>query len=214
MRATILLCWLLVGTASAETITKPNLIVADEPFMQDGTVEMSEMKLLSTIEVNKTEKGVLNGVHYSFYYTDGSGTFSGTPGNTGNFMEPSESNWSVECKKDPISDKKMCHMKMKGLWVYVYGNGKTIVSIGSEHFPSSSVTVRIDGGAPFTTSSANDGDFPSNTSAKIIERLKHAKSLTTRYMKWPYRSWVDDSWEFYGFHETFKYINWAVRHIK
>ncbi len=117
MRATILLCWLLVGTASAETITKPNLIVADEPFMQDGTVEMSEMKLLSTIEVNKTEKGVLNGVHYSFYYTDGSGTFSGRPGNTGNFMEPSEreSNWSVECKKDPISDKKMCHMKMKDL---------------------------------------------------------------------------------------------------
>ena len=186
MRATILLYWLLIGIASAETITKPNLIIADVPFMQDGTVEMSELKLFSTGEVNKTEKGVLNGVHYSFYYTDGSGTFSGTPGNTGNVMEPSESNWDVACKKDPITDKKMCHMKMKDLWVYVYENGKTIISIGSEHFPSSSVTVRIDGGAPFTTSSANDGDFPANTSAKLIEQLKRAKSLTTRYMKWPY----------------------------
>ncbi len=214
MKAITLLCWLMVSTASAETVGSPNLIVSGQTFMPEGKVEMLEVKLLSNTDVIKTEKGLINGVHYQFYYTDGSGTFSGTSGNTGNIREPYESNWSVSCKKDPISDKKTCQMKMKDLWVYVSGNGKTVVSIGAEHFPNSSVIARIDGGAPITSSSSNDGDFPPNASAKIIDGLKRGQSVTTRYMKWPYRTWVDNSWELYGFNETFKYINWAVRNIK
>ena len=213
MRITIILFCLFISTAFAETTTKPSLIVSDEPFMQGGEIEMSEIKVLSTVQIHKSEKGVLNGVHYDFYYTDGSGTFSGNSSNTKNFRNK-ENNWSVACKKDPISDKKTCHMKMNDLWIYVYDNGKVVVSIGSEHFPSSSVTVRIDQGTPFTASSTKDGDFPPKTSAKIIEQLKQARSLTTRYMKWPHKSWVDDSWEVYGFNEAFKYINWAVKRIK
>lgn len=213
MRATIFLYWLFIGTASAAAITEPYLIVSDKPFMQGDTVEVSEKELPYTDEVDKIEKGILNGVNYSFSYSDGSGTFAGTPGNT-EYSLQSDDNWSVLCKKDPISDEKMCRMHMKDLWVVVPRYGKAIVGIGYKHFPSSTVTIRIDGGTPFTTYSTNNGTFPPNTSAKIIERLKHAKSLTTRYKEWPDNSWVDDSWELYGFNEAFKYINWAVRRIK
>jgi len=192
-------------TAITAAKTKPTLIISDKPFMQGGIVEINE---------HKTEKGVFNSVHYHFFYTDGSGSFSGTSGNTLDLMEPRTSNWSTGCKKDAITDKKMCRMSIKDLWIYVYENGETIVSIGDEHFPGSSVTIRIGGDTPIAASSVNNGSFPMDTSAKIIGQLKSAKSLTTRYMKWPYRSWVDESWEFYGFNETFKYINWAVRQIK
>ncbi|MDO9271071.1 MAG: DUF4124 domain-containing protein [Methylobacter sp.] len=192
------------STAKAPVKVKPTLIVSDTPFMQGGIVEISE---------HKTEKGILNKVHYHFFYTDGSGSFSGTSGNTLDLMEPTKSNWSTGCKKDPITDKKMCHMKMKDLRIYVFENGGTVVSIGEEHFPGSSVAIRIDSGTPLTTSS-NNGSFPLDTSTKIIEQIQSAKSLTTRYMKWPYQSWVDESWEIFGFNETFKYINWAIMHIK
>jgi len=214
LRIIILLCLLLVGTASAETISKPHLIISDKPFTPDGVVSMNESEGLSEVEISKIEKGILNGVYYKIYYTDGSAIFSGIPGNTLQLSEPSESNWSVICQKDPINDKKMCFMTIKDLFVFVHGNGKITVIIGHNHFPGSTAAIRIDKDTPMTTSPANEGTFTHGKSAKIVERLKSAKSVTTRYMEWPHQSWVDETWEIYGFNQTFKFISWAVRHIK
>lgn len=213
----ILAILLLVAAAKmtiAQTGTKPPLIVSNGPFTPDGKIEIVETKLLTTTEAHKVEEGVLNSVHYRFYYTDGSGTFAGRFGNIGHSSEPHESNWDVACKKDPINDHKQCHMHLDDLWIYVRPKGKVMVLIGHNHYPGSSVSIRIDGASPITRSSTNDGDFSQQVSEKIVRQLTTAKSVTTRYMEWPYRSWVDATWEIYGFNETFKYVTWAVERIK
>jgi hypothetical protein len=105
-------------------------------------------------------------------------------------------------------------MYIKDLWVYVYPKGRTTVSIGRENFPGSSVTIRIDQGAPITVSARNDGDFDAQTSQRVIQQLKKANVVTTRYMKWPYQSWKDETWELYGFNEALAYMTWAVARIK
>lgn len=191
--ALILLCFY-----SAVAMADTSLIQSAEPFTPEGSRDGYE------------EKGKLNGIDYHFYYTDGSGTFCGYRGFANCYAETVD----VSCEKDPITDKKMCLMKMKSLWIYAYGNGKKVVSIGHDHYPGSSVFIRIDGGPSITGSAVADGNLSIATSAKIIERLARSKSVSTRYMEWPYRSWVDDSWDLYGFNEALQYITWAVKRIK
>ncbi|MFC7513873.1 hypothetical protein ACFQUU_02525 [Herbaspirillum sp. GCM10030257] len=171
-------------------------------FSAEGTVEQG------------VEKGVLNGVAYKVYYSDGSGIFAGKEGNNLGVGEQLGSNWDIECKTDAMTDKKTCSMHRGDLWVYVHGTGKAVVSIGAEHFPGTSVAIRIDGGKPISTSSANDGDFSGAASASLIAQLKKAKSVTTRYMKWPYQQYIDDTRDAFGFKEAFQYITWAVKHGK
>jgi hypothetical protein len=192
--------------ASAQTGDKPTLIRSDTTFTQTGVVD--------TTESGKRETGELNGVPYSFYYSDGSGTFVGSPGNTGTYKDRTDTNWDVQCKKDPITDSKHCQMKLKDLWLFVYPKGRATVSIGHEHYPGSAVTIRIDQGPPISTSARNDGDFDPQISLRLIQKLKNAKVVTTRYMKWPYRSWEDETWEIYGFNEALAYVTWAVERIK
>lgn len=156
------------------------------------------------------ETGELNGVQYKFYHSDGSGTFAGLPQDQ---KDPTryKQDWDIRCEKDAIADKRSCSMRMMDLWIYVYANGRSQVSIGSEHFPQSSVAIRIDEGVPLKASGDDDGDFSYAVSATIIARLKKANSVTTRYMKWPYRDWLDKSWTLSGFAEAYQYITWAVK---
>lgn len=183
---------------STVALADSSLIQSAKPFTPEGIRDGDE------------EKGMLNDINYHFNYTDGSGTFCGYRGFENCYAEQVD----VSCEKDPITDKKVCLMKMKNLWVYAFGNGKKVVSIGHDHYPGSSVVIRIDGGVPITGSASADGNLSAATSAKVIERLVRAKTVTTRYMEWPYRAWVDDSWELYGFKEAFQYITWAVKRIK
>lgn len=215
MKVSVLFCFLLALAVSVQAIARESdLIVTKEPFSTGATVEAEKTILDTPDHLTRVEKGVVNGVAYTVYYFDGSGTFIGTEGNVGDFREPVDSNWYVECKKDPISDKKMCSMHMKDIWLYAYPNGKTVVSVGRDHFPSSTTTIRIDAGQPFTANANEDGDFPAATSSKIIAKLKIGKTITTRFMRWPYRNWVDTTWDLYGFNEAYSYINWAVKRIK
>lgn len=192
--------------ASAQTVDRPGLIHSDTPFTPTAVVDETES--------GKRETGELNGVIYRFYYSDGSGIFVGKPGNAGTYMDRTDTNWDVQCKKDPVTDRKHCQMKIKDLWLFVYPKGRVTVSIGHEHYPGSSVTIRIDQGAPISTSAHQDGDFNPQTSLRLVQQLKKAKSVTTRYMKWPYRSWDDETWELYGFNEALAYATWAVDRIK
>lgn len=213
MRTVVLATIALAGSALADPAQKPTLILSDSTFSVDGTVELEKSATRGDAELHKTERGVLNGVHYHFYYTDGSGTFAGTRGNVAALLEPYQSNWSIGCKKDPITDQRSCHMHMKDLWIYVVDKRRPIVSIGNDHFPGSVTTIRIDADSPISVSAKSDGNFPPEVSDRIISRLRRAKTITTRFMKWPYRSWVDESWDVYGFSEALAYVNWAVKHM-
>jgi hypothetical protein len=203
----------LCSNAFSQSLLKPTLIESTTPFSQNGTVEFKESNYSNKPEVNKLEYGSMNGVYYEFFYTDGSGTFAGKP-NAGKNLEIDKSNWVVTCKKDVITDKKHCRMKIRDLWIYAFPNARFIVSVGKDHYPSSTVTIRIAQGNPITQSSANDGNFSQSASMQIVRELKSAKTVTTRYMEWPYRTWEDESWDLYGYNEALAYISWAVGRIR
>lgn len=210
------------GFAQGRRAEKSDLIVSLEPFSPNATIKTGHSPLLGPD--SKVEEGEINGVNYIFYYSDGSGSFVGTKGGTlhgtGNYAASTalRENWSVGCKKDAISDKKTCHMTMvgKNLWIWAYPNGIYNVSVGNgdDHFPGSTVAIRIDGGTPITATAKNGGSFSRQVSATLIAQIKRASKLTTRYMEWPNRYWVDETWELYGFNEALQYITWAVNKIR
>lgn len=208
------LLFFIATGVSAETVAKPNLIVSNEPFSANGKVEDVSTAFASHKEVTKKESGEVNGVVYSFYYTDGSGTFAGKQGNKGTYEDPRNTNWEVRCEKDAVTDRKHCSMKMKDLWIFVYPKGAVTVSIGHDHYPGSSVTIRIDREKPLTVAARSDGDFNSQTSRRLVQQLSKASLVTTRYMEWPYRHWQDETWELFGFNEALSYLTWAVERIR
>jgi hypothetical protein len=210
MRLVVFFLLFISATANAQKM----LIESISPFTPDGKIENIESNYSANMETHKIESGSINGVSYSFYYLDGSGTFAGTLGNLGSMTEKFGTNWSVACKKDQITDRKHCYMNMKDLWVFVYAKNEAKVVVGNNHFPGSSIAIRIDKGAAVTSSAKEGGSFNLQNSARLIQQLKKSKLVTTRFMKWPNRSWDDESWDLYGFNEAFQYINWAVQHIR
>jgi hypothetical protein len=197
-------CLACLSTLAAAQTKRELIQRSDVPFSPSGVI--------SQVEGSYIEKGVIDDVPYSFYYSDGSGTFAGTKGNVLSIREPYTSNWSVYCNKDQITDKKSCVMSMNGLLLIVRPKGITTVHIGAEHFPRSSITIRIDGGKP--QSASNGGPFSPQVSAGLVKHLSSANTVTTRYMEWPYDVWDDKTFEIFGFKETYSYVRWAVEKIK
>lgn len=195
----------LCGFVSAQT--KPYLINTDEKFTLAGKILTKN----DFDEPTKKEVGALNAVSYSFYYSDASGSFSGVQSGELNALNY-KNNWSVGCKKDAIDDSKICYMSVGGLMVFVEGKDKYVVSVGSHHFPGTSVAVRIDENAAIK--GGVDGDFSGTEASGIINQLKSGKKITTRYRKFPNEYNTDETIEIYGFKEAFQYINWAFSKIK
>jgi hypothetical protein len=205
-------------------------IQSSEPFNSAGVVQLENVKDLGFYvkdhglyrrgHTAKIERGQINGVSYTIYYADGSASFidarkgERVDGNAENFRDRMDSTWHVSCRKDPINDSKSCSINRRDLWVYVYPSKPSIISVGSNHFPGSTVTVRIDGSEPLSASANNDGNYNSGTSSRIIERLKQGEEITTRYMEWPYQSWMDRTWNLQGFSEAYAYSRWAVQHMR
>jgi hypothetical protein len=163
----------------------------------------------------QVETGTYHGVSYRFRFTDGSGTFAGAPGNT--LGDWQKNNWKVLCGKDPIDDKKSCAMHLKELWIVVFvglrnnPNKQALVQIGGNHYPGSSMAIRINEEKPFV---ANLPGFSLTMSSMIIQKLKTNPKVATRYQEWPKDYPTDDTFQVFGFSETYEYINWAVQQIK
>lgn len=196
------------------------LISSDAPFSKNSTVEIKEYVLpglTKPTNIFKIEKGELNGVSYRFSYDDGSGTFVGTQGNTLDPSEDKDSNWSVQCTVDAMTDERHCFMLMNFLTLIVFSSGPPIVLIGQDHDTSVDVMIRIDAGKPISAHAGTGpryrGQFSAETSATIIKRLKQAQTIVTRHRQFG-RGTLDRKWNLYGFNEAFAYINWAVAHIK
>jgi hypothetical protein len=201
-------CLSAEASASAEINYQANevgndyLLKSDKRFSKNGVV-------------NKFgESGKLNEVEYDVGFLSGTGYFAGTKEGFADKLY--DLKWLVQCKLDPITDKKTCSLSKYDFWIFVYDDGREIVSIGNEHFPGSSVILRIDKGKPFSTLSKNDGNFYGTVSKRIIKQLldDNSEMFTTRYMKWPYREWVDERIGLYGFNEAYSYIKWAIKRFQ
>lgn len=201
-------------SVAKDRVENPTLLKPAAPFTPDGVVSEKELELLTRVEINKVEEGSLNGVHYRIYYTDGSGTFSGAPDGSLTTGLGIGKDWSTSCKKDPMDDKKSCYIQRKDLWVWLYPGGRLKIFIGGDQYPGTSASVRIDSNQAIRSPADSEGVFTAAQSKQILQQLRSGARVATRYVDWPYRSAVDDSFDLHGFDEAYQYIQWALTQIR
>lgn len=212
--ATVLIALLCYKAAFAD-----DLIASDKPFSSSGTIAIKDQNVPGFSRPEnfiKAEQGMINGVAYRFFYSDGSGTFAGTQGNTLDPSEDKDSNWSVRCSKDSMTDVKSCMMEMNFLAIYIASVGLPVVLIGSNGNIMEDAMLRIDAGKPISTYStlgARYRQFNDPMNEPILKKLKQAQTVVTRHRELG-NGMIDRKWDIYGFNEAFAYINWAVSHIK
>lgn len=187
----------------------PNLIVSETPFSPGGAVSNLELDLLTKIRVSKVEQGEINGVLYRFYYSDGSGTFAGAPGNN---LNTSNTNWSVRCDKDAMSEKVSCYAVTRDFGVFVNTDGTEQILIGVDHYPGSTVAIRVGSAAPVEAGAKTQ--FDPQQSKALLDRMKNGTQVVTRYQEWPRKFNKDQAFTLYGVEEVRAYLHWAVKRIK
>lgn len=168
-------------------------------------VSINYLTFLSN-ETKKIESGSINNVKYRIFYSDGSGSVQGLKTNTLDYINDKHgTNWSTSCKKDEMDDTRWCALDKGDLRVGIWKDGSSFISIGSEHYPNSNITIRVDKGKPITTSGKNG--FTTAESNEIIVKLLSGKSVLTRYQKWPCQSNIDNPTDLYGFPEAWELLN-------
>ena len=189
----------------------PNLIVSETPFHESGTVILQELELLTQIRVSKIEQGDMNGVKYRFYYTDGSGSFAGAPGNELKSTERA-TNWSVKCDKDVMTEKVSCYAITRSFGIFAYPDGSELIALGVNHYPGSKVAVKVGAAAPVEADSRIQ--FDSKQSRALLDRMKNGTQIVTRYQEWPHKRNTDQVFTLFGVEEARAYLHWAVKRIK
>lgn len=202
-----------VACAGAASQTKSRVAPSSDTFTPQGQVVHLKANESPTFEPETIEKGTLNGVAYYIFRRDLSASIAGTVGNAATPLEKRESNWHVYCNKDKITDDKFCVSHFGSLRLYVRPANRITVAVGVdwEHVPGSSMAIRIDGGKPFE---AVGEYFGAKESLAVVQALKSAKTVVTRYMKAPHKSWVDAEFNVYGFNEALAYASWAVQRFE
>lgn len=184
----------------------------NENLIPQGVSFRPDAEYLKRDEYVLRESGSANGVAYTAFYVDGSGSVQGEPEqNIADGAALSKTNhWSIGCKRDAMNDKVTCHLNRGDFWVFVGPTGKPAVSVGKNNFPGRLITVRLGQGEPITTSDKN-ATFDAKTSQRIVSQLSKESVFKTRYMKWPYDSWIDAEYLSYGFDVAYEYTKWATQ---
>ena len=82
--------------------------------------------------------------------------------------------WMVQCKYDDIKDSKYCRITKPGLHhgitVFVFGGTKLhyLVSIGYNHHPGLTSTIRIDNNSPINTTDTANNNFSRYDNERIV----------------------------------------------
>lgn len=152
------------------------------------------------------ETGTLNNVAYQLY-EDSAGIATKSGASAEN---PRAIQWDVSCSRDKMSNLKTCTVHRGDLWVSFRSAKTGLVSIGNEHYVGSVSSIKV-GPRRFDTSD-QDGNF--SNSAQIIALLKDGQPVVTRYMRWPYRTWIDDEWDATGFQAAAKLAVWLLQNGK
>lgn len=132
--------------------------------------------------LNVIEEFKIDGVDVNIYHSDASGTIGK------NYSDRSA--WSSSCKTDAMSDEVSCYVRHGSFYLFKSKAGYTIL-IGSDHFPGSDAYLRIGKGKPYL--SGKDGAFSSGDSLKIVDSISKESSVSTRYIKWPYETPIDEN---------------------
>lgn len=166
---------------------------------------------VSNKQLNTIEEGTMNGIKYSFYLSDASGTIAGTQANDVGPRSDFAKNWHTSCKKDVMTDQVFCKAIKENLTFFYTKELGFVVGIMEQRYPGTAVSIRIDNGQVF---SSNDAIFPPQVSAKILAQIKDGSKVATRYVSWPEKANVDRVSDFYGAGVAAAYVKWAFGQIK
>lgn len=189
-------------------ILDEELLERNEPLIDGGKISCKISQNLATnkYELWRSESGTYEGLRYRIQYRDGSGTFQGDNESTLGTQDILQrvQNWSVRCRVDRIDDTRRCFINKEGLTVGIWKDSTPYISIGSSHYPGSSITVRVDKNQPVVASERSG--FSPAQSQDVLNQLKISSSLITRYQEWPYESNVDKNIDLYGFNEAWDFL--------
>ena len=170
-----------------------------------GDVAKSECKETTR---SGAEAGQVDGVPY-YFYKDGSGAILAVASaDIGNYDR--NTIWDLQCQRDAVSGERACTASFRDLWLVVSSKHGEMVSVGAENYPGSMTSIKV-GNRRFDTRH-RDGDF--TQSAPILAAMKNGAPVATRYMKWPYREWLDDEFEVYGAQAALTVMRWIVKSSK
>lgn len=103
------------------------------------------------------------------------------------FVEQNIEGWQIRCKKDSRDNSKYCQGAKDdfnlGILLSAAGQASYRITIGAgSQYPGSEQLLRIDADTPLN---AGTKGFEDAASRQIIERMKSARQVMTRYRKWP-----------------------------
>jgi len=121
------------------------------------------------------------------------------------------SQWVVTCEDDPIEDRRTCDLYANLLATSVlvmstparptqFNSGyRTLIAFGKRLYPSSWVTIRIDGNKPISWRENELLDASRIIQEKVIPQMIRGSKMLTRYRQWPDGNYTDDQVSLKGF---------------
>jgi hypothetical protein len=183
--------------ATEKALERENRAWGVEPFcraQKSGQCEPSK---------DGMERGALNGEWFRLFADSAvvAGSKDSAPARWGD-----SGNWSISCSRDKMTSVRTCLIHKGDLYIFVRPGGKISVSVGNEHFPRSQTSIKI-GSKRFDTTE-QDGFFANG--AQLAGQMGNGIPVVTRYMKWPYRTWIDDEFTAYGVKTSIQVARWVM----
>lgn len=201
-------CILLAVSGQALATEAGRLIPAEEVFTE-GALKKKDKTFDKT---HLLEVGERDGIKYRFYHSDGSGAFAGDKDNDIGLLVSFEKNWSLECKKDVMTDEPSCAARLGRLAIFQGRGEEPVFFVMGEKYPGSQVSIRVDSGPVFSAS--GDSSFSVTQTQEIIASIQQGSRIAVRYVDWPYKKNVDSVRDVYGTQQVLEYLRWAVSKIK
>lgn len=105
--------------------------------------------------------------------------------------------WTVVCYDDRIDDTRNCIVENGNLYAGVTSDGLKYIGVGREHYPGSTIAIRIDGGTPLKW--REDKYLGAGRIEVWIDRLKKGSTALVRYRRWPENRNIDQEVTLTGF---------------
>ncbi len=125
-----------------------------------------------------------------------------------------EGYWKIYCSNDSMSDARECNIYQGYLTLKVFSDQRIAVFVGWDNFPNSSIAIRIDSDKPISVPVVTNNSFGFRLSKRIVEMMKSGSKIRTRYMEWPYQTYLDEEFELFGFEQALSYALWEVSQVR
>lgn len=118
------------------------------------------------------------------------------------------SHWQVNCHVDAMTDTNTCIISLRDFWLRVGRLGVTFVGVGENHYPGTSVYLRIDAAKPIQ--GKNPG-WRGAMATAIYKAAVAGEAVTTRFRRWPEQGWSDDEMKSTGLAEAVEIARWMTK---